>query len=201
MKTLLEIENPFLGFRERLQILSRPILEKCLLYGEKLSEKEGKILRDFWECSKRGNLLLDELCDMDPIPRMEWISTILDSPGFLSSREKWYANRLKKKDVIVYRGCSEKEHESGFYGVSWTLDPEVAEFFARCQIKNCVILTAKITGAIWLETVESEIIALEVCSDDIVAVDSADKKLDKKMDWDLMVPVRPDLRKTIEGGH
>jgi hypothetical protein len=41
--------------------------------------------------------------------------------------------------VTIYRGMSKKEKASGTYGISWTLDEEVAKFFAkRFQLKGTV---------------------------------------------------------------
>lgn len=39
-------------------------------------------------------------------------------------------------EVTIYRGMTIKELESGKYGISWTLDKKVAEFFTDTYLRN-----------------------------------------------------------------
>lgn len=54
--------------------------------------------------------------------------------------------------VTIYRGCTKAEAESKNYGVSWTTDKKVAEFFAHEYIRrdtdNGVVLEAQINKSL-----------------------------------------------------
>lgn len=67
--------------------------------------------------------------------------------------------------VTLYRGCTKEEAESGDYGISWSTDKKVAEFFAKeyCRRdRNGVVLEIQIYKsdicAVLLNRDESEVI-------------------------------------------
>ncbi|MBE7689010.1 hypothetical protein G1L02_05780 [Tenacibaculum finnmarkense] len=53
----------------------------------------------------------------------------------MNESEKEYLNGLPKK-IKIYRGMTKEELKSGAFGVSWSLDKKVAEFFAFEYIRN-----------------------------------------------------------------
>jgi len=54
---------------------------------------------------------------------------------FMNKEDKERFDELPEK-LIIYRGCSEIESQKKVYGLSWTIDRDVAEFFAEKYIKN-----------------------------------------------------------------
>lgn len=89
--------------------------------------------------------------------------------------EDWlnYADKKTKKFydelpnvVTLYRGCTKDEVDSGIYGISWTTDKKVAEFFAKEYIRrdtrNGVVMEIHISKsdicAVLLDRDESEVI-------------------------------------------
>jgi len=53
----------------------------------------------------------------------------------MSLDEKKYFDKLPSK-FIIYRGMTVEEEEYGEYGISWTLDKKIAEFFAQDYRRN-----------------------------------------------------------------
>ena len=76
--------------------------------------------------------------------------------------------------VIVYRGMSLEEYESEEYGISWSLERSVAEFFAYTYIRNLdtkgipkVVVRAEVErhmiSALWNDRKEEEVILNPSC--------------------------------------
>jgi len=109
---------------------------------------------------------------------------------------EWYGYSTKKEqkffeqignDQILYRGCTLEEVESGCYGVSWTTDRKIAEFFAyryedilkRNGKRPCVVgvkaKDANICG-ILLERGEKEVILIDIDKDkvDVIATEKTE---------------------------
>ncbi|MDA8377237.1 MAG: hypothetical protein M0Z50_09295 [Planctomycetia bacterium] len=99
---------------------------------------------------------------------------------------------MRKNQITAYRGCSICEIENGEFGHSWTLDKEVAHFFADAH--NGKVVTVNLCGlsnfAVWLDTSESEIIATGVMNADIVQIeDAAHNSID--MEWSKRKHITP----------
>lgn len=164
------------GFRQNLFAQAVEIIPSVLSRGL-VTPEHGAALRQCWECSKRGNLLIDALREVEGFAPSEYIEMLILSPGFLSKREAWHKARLAKKQIIAWRGCPKKETQPDKFdlGYSWTLNRRVAEFFAgRFQDGGeCAIVQAKISQGIWLDTQESEVVGLDVGPGDILAIQPA----------------------------
>lgn len=71
--------------------------------------------------------------------------------GLADKKSQKFYNDLP--DVVtIYRGCTKAEAESGNYGISWTTDKNVAEFFAHEYIRrdtdNGVVMEAQISKSL-----------------------------------------------------
>ena len=134
--------------------------------GGRISREEAGILREAWDGAKTGNNLLAALEDTIGYSGLDEVDEIVFTPGFLTPRELWHTKRLKHTVVTIYRGCDEDEAETtdDSYGYSWTLNREVAEFFAWRRPKNGHVLTAQVPGHLlaWLDSPESEVVAIGV---------------------------------------
>ena len=53
----------------------------------------------------------------------------------MNARERNYLNRLPD-EITIYRGMTKSELDSGNFGISWTLNRERAEFFAKTYARN-----------------------------------------------------------------
>lgn len=191
-----------MSHRNEIYVNAANIIQYCLLIDgddEGMSEvhpDDGRVLRECWECSRIGNLLLQAWADVtgeDPTPAQ--VMKMLRVPGFLTKRETDVANLFSGKRIQAYRGCT----PDGVKGMSWTLDMEVAEFFAQRYREpgvEPVIATAAIKSPIWLNTAESEIIGLEVDAADILSVEPLDaSKPEVYMEWETRRPIVPGVRR------
>ena len=164
------------GFREQNYAQSEDIMQKFMKawyahdLGSITSEDAG-VLRECWTCSKSGNNLRRIVENVgwhtgnDPESILQ---QIIDLPGFLTKRERWYTQRIRLKTLLAYRGC-EGADDLGF---SWTLSRDVAAFFAG-RIQNGQIVTARVAADAWLDTAEHEVIALSPNKQDILSVEAA----------------------------
>lgn len=179
------------GFREVLFGQACEILQR--LFGERaVSFEEGRLLRQAWECSKFGNVLLDAVEDVTGTRAREYLEPVLSTKGFLTRREEWHAARLRRREIIGYRGCSLREVEGDDLGASWTLDRRVAEFFARRAIGgDGRVVTARIRAAVWLETPESELVCLHVDKSDLIAAEKAGIGSAIDLPWERVKPMAP----------
>jgi hypothetical protein len=57
------------------------------------------------------------------------------SEMFMESLERENLESLPK-EITIYRGMTLSEFKSGVFGISWTLDPKVAHFFAFTYGRN-----------------------------------------------------------------
>ena len=136
--------------------------------GRRISKEDAGTLRNTWDDARMGNNLLLALENTIGYAGADEVDEIVFTPGFLTSRELWHTHRMKNAMVTVHRGCEHDEimtMDNDFYGYSWTLDREVAEFFSwRKDEKNGHVLMAQVPGYLlaWLDTPESEIIAIGV---------------------------------------
>ena len=153
-------------------------------------------MRWAWECSRTGhqNVACAALADAFgyQYPYFEHINAMLNMDGFLTKKEKWHTARMRKNQITAYRGCSINEIESGEFGHSWTLDKEVAHFFADAHHGKVVAVTLRRSShcACWLDTSESEIIATGVTKADIVQIeDAAHSQIN--MEWSKRKHVTP----------
>lgn len=175
------------GHRQQLYAAALDIAQKIVNYGE-MTKLDGLIMRDAWECSRTGhqNTMCAALADAIGFeyPYFEHVELIINSDGFLNKREQWHTKRMRKKEIIVFRGCSIKEIESGEFGYSWTLDKEVAHFFADAH--DGKVVTAKMSVlshfAVWMDTAESELIITGVNESDIISIESANHQI-TNMEW------------------
>ena len=153
------------GFRQYLFAQAVEIIP-TVLSGGLVTPEHGAVLRHAWECSKRGNVLLDALLEVEGFASSEYVEMLISTPGFLSKREAWHKARLAKKQIVAWRGCPKTEIQPDKFdpGYSWTLNRRVAEFFAgRFQDGGeRVIVQAKISQGLWLDTQESEVVGLDV---------------------------------------
>ena len=162
------------GFREKNYKQSEGIMQKFMTawYAHDLASitsEDAGVLRECWTCSKAGNNL------SRIVENVGWhtgndpeniLQQIIDLPGFLTKKERWYTQRIRRKTLLVYRGC-EGADDLGF---SWTLSRDVAEFFAG-RIQNGQIVTARVAADAWLDTAEHEVIALYPEKRDILYVE------------------------------
>ena len=175
------------GHRQQLYAAAFDIAQKVVNYGE-ITKLDTLIMRDTWECSRTGhqNVMCGALADAIGFeyPYFEHVELIINSDGFLNKKELWHTKRMRKKEINVFRGCSIKEIESGEFGYSWTLDNEVAHFFADAHSGK--VVTAKVSGlshfAVWLDTAESELIITGMDESDILSVENANHQIDN-MNW------------------
>lgn len=175
-----------MGFRQSIYNDSVKILEALYYQQEKPSSVQVQTLRDAWEVSKRGNLLLNALAEVD-LYYAEEIPTIINLPGFLTTRERWHTQRAR--EVTVYRGCSVDELNNKAYGLSWTTDKEVAVWFAsRC--KNPIVVTAKSRIDAWLDTSESECIVVWMNHDNLIEIEVASSET-QKINWNKRKSITP----------
>ena len=101
---------------------------------------------------------------------------------FTECGENWLDYCTKKQQkffdslpqyVTIYRGCTKDEVDSEDYGISWTTDKKVAEFFAKEYIrrdtKNGVVIESTIPKAdifgVMLNRNESEVIVPYIMQD------------------------------------
>lgn len=175
------------GHRQQLYAAALDIAQKVISY-EKLTRLDALIMRDAWECSRTGhqNVMCAALADGFGFeyPYFEHVELIINSDGFLNKKELWHTKRMRKKEIKVFRGCSIKEIESGEFGYSWTLDKEVARFFADAHSGKVVTVTISASShfAVWLDTSESEIIITGIDESDILSVENANHQINN-MNW------------------
>lgn len=74
--------------------------------------------------------------------------------------------------VTIYRGCGEIEFESGYHGISWTLDNKIAEFYASYYRNN-----SPRGGVIRKDVPKKHIIAYLSCRDEseVLFIDGVDQ--------------------------
>jgi hypothetical protein len=186
------------GFREQLFAAGVEILERHIYNSEAITPPEGHTLRELWECSRVGNLLVQAVEEVAPLAFDNGgIAYILcNAQGFFSKREIWYSQRLRHRVITAWRGadCEEIDPQKGSVGMSWTTDFRVAEFFAR-RARSGVVLQAQVRAAAWLETAESELLVPEIgtSAPEIVALPSGFVPI-KSADWDSLKPIPPSLR-------
>ena len=149
--------------------------------GEALAHerRDARILRLAWEASKTGNLLCEAFADVLGNSRRvdRHIAKVIRLPYFLSPDEKEQSAKLK--GARVYRGCTKSEAalsvkaKAGTCGLSWTLDPEVAGWFAGRIGQNGAVISGIVgsRGGAWLDTAESEVI-LPFGPDSITLIES-----------------------------
>ncbi|OIR02784.1 hypothetical protein GALL_152380 [mine drainage metagenome] len=179
------------GFREVLFGQACEIL-RSLFRERAVSFEEGRLLRQAWECSKFGNVLLDAVEDVTGTLAREYVEPVLFAKGFLTRREEWHAARLRRREIIGYGGCSLREVEADDLGASWTLDRRVAEFFARRAIGgDGRVVTARIRGGVWLGNSESEVVCLHVDKSDLIATETAGSGSAIDLPWELVKPMAP----------
>ena len=180
------------GFRERLFDQSVAIIDRHYR-GATITAEQGHTLRQAWECAKVGNVMLDAVLQVMGGEDPGVINCLLYAPGFLSTRERWYAQRLRGKTLLAWRGASPREAADsggGDLGKSWTTDIRIAEFFARRHPDgDGVVIRARVVDPIWLETKESEIVAFGAWDHEIVP-DTGSPPLA----WDAIKPIPPDLK-------
>lgn len=160
------------------------------------TKEDGAILRECWQYSRSGNLLLEAMFKEEVSEEhLPWIVTL---DGFLTKRETWYTNRARTKPILAYRGCHKVEAAGKEFGYSWTLDKEVAEFFARfAPDGNGVVITGRLTRIdAWLDTPESEIICYGGQPDDFtVSAPILDEQ--PQMQWESRIHMRPPTRSSL----
>ncbi|MBE7566815.1 hypothetical protein [Acidithiobacillus sp. HP-11] len=175
------------GHRQQLYAAAFDIAQKMINY-EKLTRLDGLIMRDAWECSRTGhqNVMCGALADAIEFeyPYFEHVQSIINSDGFLTKKELWHTARMRKKEIMVFRGCSTKELENDEFGYSWTLDKEVAHFFADAH--DGKVVTAKVSGlshfAVWMDTAESEMIITGIDESDILSIENTNYQI-TNMEW------------------
>ena len=156
-------EEGMKGHRQQLYAAAFDIAQYIVNGREVSNPRDGMIMRRAWECSRAGqsNFACSALGDaLGGFDRAYWehVAYMLTIPGFLTKKERWHSAR--RSGVTVYRGCSESEIQAQELGYSWTLDREVAAWFA--QVHHGKILTVTFSPSLsdgaWLDTAESEII-------------------------------------------
>jgi hypothetical protein len=184
------------GFREQLFDASLEILNRHIYRSIPLTNLESQTLRELWECSKIGNLLVQAIDEVAPwtFDNGGIAYMLCNAPGFLSKREVWYSHRLRHRVITAYRGANREEidPQKGIVGMSWTTNLRVADFFAR-RAQDGVVLRAQVCAAAWLETVESELLVpdLRGAEPEIVALPNDFVRL---TDWNEVKPIPPALR-------
>lgn len=99
------------------------ISEYIVRYSHKMTDKQYWYL--IGQCYITTNL---PHSDMDTV--LGFINTDRANREYMMSEEdRKYFDNLPA-EVIIYRGCSVKEIESGEFRISWTLDRSIAEYFA-----------------------------------------------------------------------
>ncbi len=180
------------GFRERLFDQSVAIIDRHYR-GATITAEQGHTLRQAWECAKVGNIFLDAVSQVVGGEDIWTIVHLLHAPGFLSTRERWYAQRLRGKTLLAWRGASPREaadSSGGDLGMSWTTDRRIAEFFARRHPDgDGVVIQARVVDGIWLETKESEVVAFVAWDHEIVPDTGSVLPA-----WDVIKPIPPDLK-------
>lgn len=83
----------------------------------------------------------------------------------MDEKELVYYDSLPDK-VTLYRGCSMEEYEDDAFGISWTTNREVAEFFAfRCEQEGTAVYSMEVDKndirAVFLSRNEFEAIYLD----------------------------------------
>lgn len=191
------------GFRKNLFDAGLEILERHIDNGEALTTIEGQTLRELWECSHVGNLLIQALDEVAPwaFDNGDIARLVRNAPGFLTGREVWYAKRLSHRTITAYRGANREEFEPGNeIGISWTTDFRVAQFFAE-RAQDGVVLQAQVRAAMWLETAESELIVPEIggAEIEIVPTPSGFEPI-RSADWDSVKPIPPKVTRSTGMG-
>lgn len=99
--------------------------ELCLLLPEMTAEQQWEAIRDIYIDSENPSINYDfwRLC-----------FTLDNLKYFYDDSKKDLPDTFK-----IYRGMSQKEHESKIKGFSWTLSKERAEFFAHRFKQNGVV--------------------------------------------------------------
>ena len=91
------------------------------------------------------------------------------------------------------QGCSDAEIDARELGYSWTLDKEVADFFASAhggKILTAAFRAGMADGA-WLDTAESEIIWTPMWDDQVVTTIEAAPTKTVGMAWDKRKHLTP----------
>lgn len=85
--------------------------------------------QDYWEVLSYAYKMSDNTYDQ----KLNIVETFLEkepnSEMFMNSLERQKLASLPDK-IKIYRGMTVGEFKSGIFGISWTLDPKVAHFFA-----------------------------------------------------------------------
>ena len=179
------------GFREQLFDESVAILKRHLSNDAHITAEQGQTLRQAWACAKTGNILLEAVAEVVGYedPGMIWY--LLRAQGFLSTRERWYAQRLGGKTLHAWRGASKREVERDELGFSWTTDRRVAEFFAR-RNQDGVLIRATLSDPVWLDTAESELVTCNAWCPKIMPDSGSTLPA-----WDEVKPIPPNLRSAL----
>ncbi|OFC40740.1 hypothetical protein BAE30_16380 [Acidithiobacillus caldus] len=171
-----------------------------------LTTIEGKIMREAWECSRTGqqNVACIAIADALRIKNRrtlnQKIASLISAPGFLSEDEKQQTSQLRA-GTTLYRGCSAAEiiaaRAGGCLGYSWTLDREVADFFADAHSGGAV-LTAhyddSIAAGVWLDTKESEVVWPGAKWKHVVSESQPSKSwMERGMCWDKRQVIKPEM--------
>lgn len=87
---------------------------------------EGK---NYWKALMEAYTMSDNLFEF----RIDLIKSFLckepDKWALMKKSERSFLERLPS-EISIYRGMTKSEYESGEFGVSWTLNRKVAEYFA-----------------------------------------------------------------------
>lgn len=185
------------GHREILMRESEIIIEKCYFGNITPTKDECDTLRDCWECSKYGNLMMNVIDNLGLDG--DFARTIVESPHFLTTHELWHTRRVRNRNVIMYRGCSREEVDAvkfgeEMHGLSWTLSKDIAEFFALRQSRTGnVVLTAHAPIYAWLDTGEHEVISPYVTVNNIIKIEEVVAGADDivRIDWNSRPRLRP----------
>ena len=189
------------GHRGLFAEAAEDVAERLVCYGQ-MSVFDGMIMREAWECAKggQGNIATGALaaaifCET---ASLEHIEIMCAMPGFLTPRERWHTARLD--GATLYRGCSEAEIDSPELGLSWTLDREVADFFARIHHGKVISTTfdKRAMGGAWLDTAESEVIlTIWKDPDDLTRLIEDAQGAKKDMTWDTRLHLTPAIARRI----
>jgi len=185
------------GHRQQLYAAAYDISCNMIDFNGVTTKRDAMIMRMAWECSRAGqpNIASSALGDaLGGYDRAYWenVADLIRLPGFLTDREKWHSARLG--GVTVYRGCSDIEidapQEDQGLGYSWTLDRDVAEWFAHVHLGKVITARLDRKDAVWLDTAESEVIWPMACVDVILAIEPPAGE-QKRMDWDTRRHITP----------
>lgn len=115
---------------------------------------KGKL---YWETLREAYTMSDNLYNYRYDLRAAFMSEEENRDSLMSKREIKILNNLPDK-VKIYRGVTIDEIESNDFGLSWSLNREVAEFFAFKYRRN-YDTSSSLKTVIELEVDKNEIIA------------------------------------------